>query len=262
MCGVNNRMPGILCSVRHGLTERLTVGLMPAALFHIGGASHGAALAVTVVIGGGFIFLSRSGRCGAAVSFCEHALAVVLAWLPLSRLIAAAWSGVFDLQRDLPFQYCDLAAAAGAVALWTRRQRFCEIIYFFGLTGTLQGLITPALQEDYPSMAFFTFFIGHGAVVIAALYVVLGMRHTPERGAVRRAMIVTTLYALLAGALNAVLGTNYGFLCRKSPNPSLLDVLGPWPWYLLALWLLALALYSLLWLPFARTRDRRLVGQP
>jgi uncharacterized membrane protein YwaF len=39
------------------------------------------------------------------------------------------------------------------------------------------------------------------------------------------------------------------FLCQKPRNPSLLDLMGPWPWYLAGGGAAALALFWLLWLP-------------
>jgi hypothetical protein len=35
-------------------------------------------------------------------------------------------------------------------------------------------------------------------------------------------------------AFNVVVGTNYGYLNAKPSAASALDLLGPWPWYLLA----------------------------
>jgi uncharacterized membrane protein YwaF len=43
---------------------------------------------------------------------------------------------------------------------------------------------------------------------------------------------------------------------QKPATPSLLDMLGPWPWYLLAGELIAVLLVLLLYLPFALA-DRR-----
>ena len=218
------------------------------------GSTHLAALAVIALGGGALILAARRGWCPPVVRGGEHLLAVSLVVLPLWHLLRTAAGDSFDIQSALPLHYCDLASFAGATALWTRRQACCETVYFLGLAGTFQGLVTPALQKDYPDPAYFLFFAAHGTVVIAALYVVLGWRRAPGRGGVRLAMLVTTGYALFISLVNAALGVNYGFLCAKPPTASLMDWLGPWPWYVGSLWLLGLVLYLLLDLPFRRNR--------
>jgi hypothetical protein len=55
------------------------------------------------------------------------------------------------------------------------------------------------------------------------------------------------------------LGSNYLFIMRPPDTPSLIDMLGPWPWYILSLEAIALALCLLLYLPYA-LRDRRSAG--
>lgn len=247
--------------------------MTPTTAFQAFGASHLSALAATAVAGLGMIALARGGRHPALVRLCEWLLAVVLALLPWSNMVVQLMESSFNIQSGLPCHYCDLVAFTGALALWTHRQLFCEICYFFGLAGTLQGLLTPALQKDYPDPAYFYFFVGHGAVVIAALYVVAGLRRPPLPGAVKRAMIVMSIYALSIGGFDAVIravhgippgaptGTNYGFLCYKSPNPSLLDYLGPWPWYIASLWVVGLLFYTILYLPFWMSRRVRVPSQ-
>lgn len=228
----------------------------PPAPFHGNGPSHWGAL--IVIFGAAALVIRQARRTprGSTTLVYERLLAAVLLLFPFGKLGVQVITGAFDRQSALPLHYCDLAAMAGAAALLTRRQWLCEITYFFGLAGTLQALITPALREDLPDPRFFIFFGGHGAVVIAALYVVLGMRRAPLPGAVGRMMIATTLYAAIVGGLNVLLGTNYGFLADKPPTASVMDHLGPWPWYLGSLWLLALLLYSALYLPFWVRRRR------
>ena len=56
-----------------------------------------------------------------------------------------------------------------------------------------------------------------------------------------------------AAAANGLLDANYMFLCAPPPTGSLLDYLGPWPWYIVGEELLALVVFAILLLPFRRS---------
>lgn len=60
----------------------------------------------------------------------------------------------------------------------------------------------------------------------------------------------TALYALFVGLANRALGSNYMYLARPPDTPSLIDRLGPWPWYIGWLVVIALGTMLLLYLPF------------
>lgn len=217
--------------------------------------SHLAALALTVLVLAVMIGLRRRGLPWAALAERGLALVLLLFW-PVSSL-ARYLTGELNLQNALPFHLCDVAAFAGAVALLKRDQLAAELVYFFGLAGTLNGLITPALLQDFPHLTFFAFFLGHSGIVIAAVHVVAGMGLTPRPGALGRMLGCILSYAAIVGAINGVLGTNYGFVCWKAPSPSLMDVLGPWPWYVGSLVLLSLVFFVVLDLPFVIQRWRK-----
>lgn len=226
--------------------------MIAAAAFHAFCPSHQVVLALTLACLGILALLSRWQRPWA--QFAEKGLgtALLLAW-PLSTY-AHARAGSLSLENALPCHFCDLAALSGGLALWTRHRLACEIVYFFGMAGTLQGLITPNLKTDFPDARFFTFFLIHAGVVIAALHTVIAMRCPPRRGAVKRMFGITMLYAVIMGAVNAALGTNYGFLCHKPETASLMDHLGPWPGYVGSLIALCVLFYSVLNLPFLLRR--------
>jgi len=46
-----------------------------------------------------------------------------------------------------------------AWALITRSPRVYEVVYFWGLGGTIQALLTPDLLQGFPSAAFVSFFL-------------------------------------------------------------------------------------------------------
>jgi uncharacterized membrane protein YwaF len=88
---------------------------------------------------------------------------------------------------------------------------------------------------------------------VACAVLVFGRITTVRPGAIRRIFGLLAGYAVVVGIFNAFAGANYMYLCRKPTNPSLLDLLGPWPVYLLGGAAVALALFWLLWLPVCLT---------
>jgi len=161
-----------------------------------------------------------------------------------------------DLLYALPFQLCDAAIFICAFALWTRKQLLIEVAYFWGLAGTIQGLITPDLPAHFPSFLFIQYNLAHGGVVAAALFLVVGLNHWPRPRAVLYVFGVTVAYAAFVGFLDAVTGADYLYLRAKPSSHTLLDVMGPWPWYIVTASGLAVAIFFCLDLPFAIRRGR------
>lgn len=170
-------------------------------------------------------------------------------------LLAGGQPGI-TLAYSLPLQLCDVAIFIAAAALWTWNRLLVELAYFWGLAGTLQALLTPDLPQHFPSYPYFQYYIAHGGVVAAALVLVAGLRLHPRRRAVFQVAAITVAYAVLVGAVDAVSGANYMYLRARPPSPTLLDALGPWPWYILAASLIALVLFAILDAPFRLGRGR------
>jgi hypothetical integral membrane protein (TIGR02206 family) len=91
-------------------------------------------------------------------------------------------------------------------------------------------------------------------VLASAVLLTFGFHLTPRPGAAHRAFLVTFVYTVVIGGVNAAFGTNYMYLCRKPPTPTLLDAFGPWPVYLVVGAAVAAALFAALDLPFRRRR--------
>jgi hypothetical integral membrane protein (TIGR02206 family) len=131
-----------------------------------------------------------------------------------------------------------------------------ELTYFWGLAGTLQAVITPDLNAGFPHLVFFQYLAGHLGIVLAALYLVVGLQIAPRPGAVVTTFAVTVAYTAFVGAVDALSGANYMFLRHPPGNWTLLKVLGPWPWYIASAAGVALVLLAALDLPFWIARRR------
>ena len=224
--------------------------------FEAYGTSHQGALVLLVV---GVVAIVLFGRRHRATERAERggrlmAAAVLAVTVPLQVLYftPAYW----DLDKTLPLQLCDLASAVAVYALWTRRRWAAALTYFWGLTLTSQAIVTPDLASDFPDPIFVLFWAMHLLVVWAAVYLVWALGLGPDWRRYRISLAVTAAWAICVYAFNVAVGTNYGYLNAKPAAASALDLLGPWPWYVLNEILVVAALWALITWPWAR-RSRR-----
>jgi hypothetical integral membrane protein (TIGR02206 family) len=175
--------------------------------------------------------------------------------MALAILLMAGWIGWYAMLwargwlapgNILPLNLCDWAQAALILALLSRGQRAYELGYFWGLGGTLQGVITPDVGRGFPDIQFLLFMVEHAGLIAALLYLTLGTGLRPVPASLPRVIGATLIYVAVAGIADYALGTNYGFLRGKGDHVSLLTFLAPWPWYigeLVGIGLLSVAVY-------------------
>jgi hypothetical integral membrane protein (TIGR02206 family) len=184
------------------------------------------------------------------------ALAIVVAelsWQPYT-LSDHTWSAA----ASLPVQLCDVGGFVAAMALLWRQLLLVEVAYFWGLGGTLQALLTPDLRDHFPSFPYLQFYVTHELVIVAALFLVIGLGLQPRAGAVRRIFLLTLAFAVVVGLIDLATGGNYMYLRQVPVSGTLLDLMGPWPWYIVTGALVTLAVLVLLDAPFRPSFPTRL----
>jgi hypothetical integral membrane protein (TIGR02206 family) len=217
---------------------------------------HVAALAAMAALATLSTWAARD-RPGAWIVVFARTLAVLMLAAYLAENIAIVVRGTWSLERSLPLQLTDAVTIVAALALWNPRPLVFELAYFWGLTASLQAVLTPDLDSAFPSLFFFTYFATHCGAVVAAVFLAWGCRLVPRQGAVVRIFAATAAFAAVAGLGDLLTGGNYMFLREKPETASLLDLMGPWPWYILTGALLAIAMFAALDVPF-RGRRRAL----
>lgn len=188
----------------------------------------------------------------------RYTLAVTLVVVELSW---HAWNyaiGEWTIQTMLPLHLCSALVWLSAYMLVTKNYRIYEYSYFLGIAGALQALLTPdAGMYGFPHFRAFQVMMSHGAIITAAITMTFVEGFRPTWASVKRVFVGANIYMAVIFILNQLIGSNYLFIAHKPETASLMDVLPPWPWYILYLEAIGLALCLLLYLPYA-LRDRRL----
>jgi hypothetical integral membrane protein (TIGR02206 family) len=185
---------------------------------------------------------------------------IVLGIFLVAELSWHIWNVAHDawtVQRHLPLHSCSITALGTIYVLLTRSHRVYEIVFFLGIAGASQTLITPeAGIYGLPHFRALQTLVAHGMIILALVYMttIMGMR--PTWASIWKTMLFGNLYLVFVTGVNYLLDSNYMYSMHKPETASALDLMGPWPWYLLTAQLVALFLFVLLYLPFA-LQDRR-----
>lgn len=212
---------------------------------------HGLLLGIFAVGVIGFALLGRRlGTSPRGIAFARgYAVLIPLVTVPMQVLQLLPED--FGLGTSLPIQVCDLSWMLAVYALWTRAPLATGLLYFWGLTLTLQGVITPSLDENFPDPRYFMFWAMHLLTIWAAVYLVAAVGGPTWKG-YRFAVVVTAIWAGSVMVFNGIAETNYGYLNEKPGSASLLDLMGPWPVYVVVEVVVLAGIWALMTLPWVR----------
>ena len=219
--------------------------------FNLFGTSHLVAIAVILLISVVVpLWLRRAAsdslmrRIGAGVGVFGAVHEVVKTW---------AWVAIWKqpLVDGLPLHICGAGVYLTAVALVWRSYRAYEVVYFWGLAGALQAILTPELPYGFTHPFTISFFLSHGLIIFGLFYATFAYRLRPTWSSVPRVFAITLIFAFgVVAPLNLLLDTNYMYLRGKPVTGSVLDLFGPWPWYIAVTAVFTLASFVLYYLPF------------
>ena len=225
--------------------------------FVLFGTWHLAALLVIVLINFAILgFRRTSERTRRAVRWTM----AILLWLDeASWHIWNIYWGHWTIAQ-LPLHICSLLVWLTGFMLIFKNHRIYEFAYFIGIGGGMQALLTPdAGIYGFPHYRIFQTMISHGLLITCAIYMTTVEGFRPTWKSFWRVVIGLNIYMVLIYPINLLLGTDFLYINSKPATASLLDMLPKWPYYLIYMELIGLAIFLLLYLPFIirDTRARR-----
>src|SRR5690625_23188 len=173
--------------------------------------------------------------------------------LIVSRISLDYWyvtTGEWTLTSSLPLELCSIASLICGIMLLTKNRLLFEVFYFIAIGGAIQAIITPDLAFGFPQFRYWQFFIDHCLLIIAPLIMIIFYHFRISFKSLLKSFLVLNGIALIVFMINKIISANYMFLIEKPRGGSLLDFLGPYPYYILSLVLVTLIIFFILYLPF------------
>ena len=158
--------------------------------------------------------------------------------------------GAYDYRTDLPLYLCSLLGILIPIYTYYRNYWMFEILVFWIIAGTLQGVITPDIAEGAPSLDYFRYWIVHLGLLVVIFYSIFVFQLKPQFKSVFKSFFALQVYVVVMIGVNYLLDANYFYLNRKPESASVLDYFGEWPYYILVCQLIIIPLFLMIYVPF------------
>ncbi|MGJ9383192.1 YwaF family protein [Salipaludibacillus sp. CF4.18] len=181
----------------------------------------------------------------------EIGLALSLLFFEIAFQLWIIITGKWDVSFALPLDLSSISVMLVIILLLTSRHSVFEVVFLVGIAGALQAVFTPVLSFDFPHFRFFHFFYSHILVIWVVFYYRWYKGFNITLVSIVKAIVFLNVLFPFIYALNVIVDGNYWFLMRKPTGGSLLDFLGPHPWYIIGMEITAILFFFVLWLVFA-----------
>jgi hypothetical integral membrane protein (TIGR02206 family) len=132
-----------------------------------------------------------------------------------------------------------------------------ELLVFWIIAGTSQGVITPDIVEGFPAFDYFRYWVVHLGLLIVIFYATFVFDMRPRLRSVFKSILALQVYVVVMMLLNYLVNANYSYLNHKPESASVLDYLGEWPWYLVQAQLLLIPYFLVIYLFFQIGKKRK-----
>ena len=159
-------------------------------------------------------------------------LSFIILSLDISEDIIRYITGYYSIEKDLPLQLCAIGIYVAVVALLKKNQIAFELIFYWGLVGASQAILTP--DSDLFELKIFFIYSQtyHSALIFAVLWLVIKCNMRMQIEYIPRVVLITNLVVVVISVINYLLDSNYMFL-RVKPNSVSPFLIGDWPVYII-----------------------------
>ena len=217
---------------------------------------HFLPILLAILIGWTTIFIANRQFNERQKTLLGTLLALIPFFCVIGRMSYLLSEGIFDPALDLPFFMCRFMALILPFVIFTRNRFMLGILYFWVLAGTINAVITPDLLFNFGHWEYILYFVYHLMLIVAMIYATLVFKFTVTWRDYWNAVLGVIVFTVFSACANVLLDANYNYLSAKPEVASVLDIMGPWPWYIGVVYVVMFLLFFLAFLPFLIKKKR------
>ena len=156
----------------------------------------------------------------------------------------------------LPLHLCPIVIILSIFMMFFHSEVLFQPVYFWSI-GAFFAILMPDIRDGMSNFASQSFFITHFFILFSTAYAFVHFRFRPTRAGFLCSFLLLVTLAFIMYFVNNKLGTNYLYVNHPPVTKSLMDFMGPWPYYIFSLAGIDIAISFFMYLPFRKNKKSK-----
>ncbi len=156
----------------------------------------------------------------------------------------------------LPLHLCPIVIILSIFMMFFHSEVLFQPVYFWSI-GAFFAILMPDIRDGISNFASQSFFITHFFILFSTAYAFVHFRFRPTKAGFLCSFLLLVTLAFIMYFVNNKLGTNFLYVNHPPVTKSLMDFMGPWPYYIFSLAGIDIAISFFMYLPFRKNKKSK-----
>ena len=156
----------------------------------------------------------------------------------------------------LPLHLCPIVIILSIFMMFFHSEVLFQPVYFWSI-GAFFAIRMPDIRDGMSNFASQSFFITHFFILFSTAYAFVHFRFRPTKVGFLCSFLLLVTLAFIMYFVNNKLGTNFLYVNHPPVTKSLMDFMGPWPYYIFSLAGIDIAISFFMYLPFRKNKKSK-----
>ena len=156
----------------------------------------------------------------------------------------------------LPLHLCPIVIILSIFMMFFHSEVLFQPVYFWSI-GAFFAILMPDIRDGMSNFASQSFFITHFFILFSTVYAFVHFRFRPTKAGFLCSFLLLVTLAFIMYFVNNKLGTNFLYVNHPPVTKSLMDFMGPWPYYIFSLAGIDIAISFFMYLPFRKNKKSK-----